>query len=440
MELRPDVDSAANHVIDGDFLVYHGNNETFTITYDPSQYISYDVILQEIRQSFYMYKRTGTLVLISLYALMIMVGLVGNFLVIYVFARNRKMQTVTNSFLVNLAVCDLMVVVICMPFSVATETYTNWIYGDALCKIVNFCQGISLVASVLTLAVISAERFYAIRRPLRARAFMSRKRISSIITTVWFLSGIAVMPLLIVRTTTTDHLLQFDIGSCVEVWKVKGLKHSYNFTLLVLLYICPVVFICVGYLNIGMNLWRTNLRLHASSDAAESENARSNLNGRRRVARMLFVMAILFAISWLPYHVMSILLDFLTLDGNSGQNSLLFKYLHSYSLWMGHANSSLNPICYCIMSSRFKSALRLELHRCCCCCSRHLTMTAESFMAINMSVSLTTSNTTFSSKPSPNFRASYAPVSTGGAPGGLMRNSSISLCRQGAFRQRPEDV
>ena len=387
------------------------------------QYLSHNFILQEIHQSFFMYKHPATLILIMLYVLMFVVGLIGNLLVIYVFARNRKMQTVTNSFLVNLAICDLMVVCICMPFSVAYETYTNWIYGKYICKIVSFCQGISLVASVLTLFVISAERFYAIRRPLRARAFMSKSRSTNIITLVWLISVIVVLPLLFVRTTEIEHILTFDIGSCIEIWRTRELKHTYNFALLVLIYVCPVVFICVGYLKIGMNLWRTNTQLYASSDAAESENARSNLTGRRRVARMLFVMAILFAISWLPYHIMSVLLDFLLIDNSGlGKNSLLFKYLHSYSLLLGQVNSSLNPICYCIMSSRYKSALRLELSRCFCCCAHHFTMTAESFTLMNMSVTLTTNNTTtYLSKPSTNTRSSYDTV------------TSLSLCRQGGF-------
>ena len=411
---------------------YYHLNDSYIDNYHGSEYLSYSVILQEIQQSFYMYKKLPTTILISLYVVMIVIGLIGNFLVIYVFARNRKMQTVTNSFLVNLAVCDLMVVVICMPFSVAYETYTNWIYGKSLCKIVSFCQGLSLVASVITLSVISAERFYAIRRPLRARAFMSRGRIQSIISMVWLISGIAVLPLVFVRTTKTEHILTFNIGSCVEVWGIQSLKHVYNFILLIMLYMCPVVFICVGYLQIGMNLWRTNERLHASTDAAESENARSNLTGRRRVARMLFVMAILFALSWLPYHIMSILLDFLVIEDNgAGSNSLLLKYLHSYSLWMGHANSSINPICYCIMSSRFKSALKHELGRCCCCCCfNHIT--SDSFMSLNMSVTLTTSNTMYGIK-SPANRSSYAPVSTGGS-GHRTRDTTITLCRQGAFR------
>ena len=371
---------------------------------DPSFYYPSDELLKDLHATFFMHKQTETAILIALYSIVFVVGFIGNSLVIYIFTKNRKMRTVTNSFLVNLAVCDLLVVCMCMPFSVAFEIYANWIYGDAMCKIVTFVQGFSVISSILTLTVISAERFYAIRKPIRARAFMSRTRIQTIIAIIWVVSGISVLPTVFVRKEElVQEIFTLQIRQCIELWGVVSLKHLYNFALLLILYMGPVVFICVGYLHIGLNLWRSDSGLHACNSAAESDNARANLSGRRRVARMLFVLAILFALSWLPYHVMSILMDFLS-EADVNKHGRLLRNIHSFALWLGHTNSSINPICYCIMSSSFKSALKMHFRT---CCMRQSQFQRESFMSLSMSVTVSTNN---SSGKHGSSRVVYKPI------------------------------
>ncbi len=377
-----------------------------------------DKMIDEIKNSFFMYKETATIVLVAIYCLTFVMGLIGNVLVIHIFASNRHMRTVTNSFLVNLAVCDLLVVFLCMPFTVAMEVYQNWVYGDAMCKIVNFGQGLAISSSILTLTVISAERFYAIRRPLRARAFMSRTRIQRIAIGIWLLAALAVLPNLLVRQeVVVEELFSVTMKACMESWRTRTLKHAYNFALLFLLYITPVSFICIGYLQIGLNLWRTESILHAGVCAAESENARANLSGRRKVAKMLFVMALLFALSWFPIHIYGILLDFLSEETlrHHGQN---LRYVHSFFLWLGHANSTINPICYCIMSTSFKAAIRFEFRRCwnCAKAARNSRMSFRRSMSLSMGTGSTSNGTAGQRYATPQYRGPggkcYRPLST----------------------------
>ena len=323
-----------------------------------------DGLADTMRKEFFVHNHLLTTILIGIYCVTFLLGLLGNLVIISVFARNRRMRTVTNSFLVNLAICDIMVVCVCMPFSVAFEIYPTWLYGNTLCKLVNFAQGLSVSTSIMTLTVISAERFYAIRRPLRARVFMCRTRIRAIICAIWLLSAFTVVPSLFVRHLQEEEIVPgFTLRICVEEWQTLTLKHTYNFALLFILYLLPVIFICICYRQSVVNLWSVSISLHACASAAESRNARVNLRGRRRVAKMLCVMALLFAVSWLPIHVMGIVLDFLKDDQYVG-NGRMLHVVFSYTLWLGHLNSSLNPVCYVIMSGSFKTAFRIETRRC----------------------------------------------------------------------------
>lgn len=71
---------------------------------------------------------------------------------------------------------------------------------------------------------------------------------------------------------------------------------------------------------------------------------------RRRVAWILLLLAFLFAICWLPYNLMMLLLD--------TNSSITVPELTQYVLFLGHFNSALNPIIYCAMSKNFRRSVR----------------------------------------------------------------------------------
>lgn len=77
----------------------------------------------------------------QMYACIFVIALLGNTLVLYTVASSRKMHTVTNLFIANLAVGDLLIMVFCVPFSVASIIVLQyWPFGEALCVFVNYSQ------------------------------------------------------------------------------------------------------------------------------------------------------------------------------------------------------------------------------------------------------------------------------------------------------------
>ncbi|XP_038077280.1 G-protein coupled receptor 54-like [Patiria miniata] len=73
-----------------------------------------------------------------IFGIITIVGLVGNVCVVVVIARNRSMRTVTNFFIMNNAITDMVFIVICAPITASQFILTDWIYGDFLCKTVAF--------------------------------------------------------------------------------------------------------------------------------------------------------------------------------------------------------------------------------------------------------------------------------------------------------------
>jgi hypothetical protein len=68
------------------------------------------------------------------------VGILGNALVVLVVAKNAHMRTITNMFIVNLAVGDFLVILICLPPSILNDVTKNWWFGPVMCKLIIYVQ------------------------------------------------------------------------------------------------------------------------------------------------------------------------------------------------------------------------------------------------------------------------------------------------------------
>jgi hypothetical protein len=77
---------------------------------------------------------------IIMYAITFVVGLSGNVLVCFAVWRNRSMRTVTNIFIVNLAIADLTVIIICLPPTLLADVTETWYFGFVMCKVALFLQ------------------------------------------------------------------------------------------------------------------------------------------------------------------------------------------------------------------------------------------------------------------------------------------------------------
>ena len=81
-------------------------------------------------------------VIIFIYAIIFLIGLIANIFVIVVIIKCRRMRTLTNRFLLNLAISDLIATLVCLPPNAYHYYDKRWIFGEFLCRFVPFIQGI----------------------------------------------------------------------------------------------------------------------------------------------------------------------------------------------------------------------------------------------------------------------------------------------------------
>ena len=96
---------------------------------------------------------TQDIVTIPIYSLVFVLSVVGNLLVIITLIQNKRMRTVTNVFLLNLSVSDLLLAVFCMPFTIVPVMLKNFIFGPVICVIIRYLQGESTTLILVTCSV-----------------------------------------------------------------------------------------------------------------------------------------------------------------------------------------------------------------------------------------------------------------------------------------------
>jgi hypothetical protein len=95
---------------------------------------------------------------ILVYGLTFVVGLIGNILVVYAVICSRKLRSITASFMISLAVADLLFLVVCVPYNTVEFVKLEFQLGPWMCKLSVFIEHLSAFSSILNLSAISVER------------------------------------------------------------------------------------------------------------------------------------------------------------------------------------------------------------------------------------------------------------------------------------------
>uniref|UniRef100_A0A3B4Y535 Dopamine receptor D2a n=1 Tax=Seriola lalandi dorsalis TaxID=1841481 RepID=A0A3B4Y535_SERLL len=145
-----------------------------------------------------------------LLTLLIFVIVFGNVLVCIAVSREKALQTTTNYLIVSLAVADLLVATLVMPWVVYLEVVGEWRFSKIHCDIFVTLDVMMCTASILNLCAISIDRYTAVAMPMLYNTrYSSRRRVTVMISVVWVLSFAISCPLLfgLNNTATRDESL-----------------------------------------------------------------------------------------------------------------------------------------------------------------------------------------------------------------------------------------
>jgi len=141
------------------------------------------------------------------------------------------------------------------------------------------------------------------------------------------------------------------IPMCIQNWPSQRAKAAYFIGALFLgCYAIPLVLICVCYLHILVKVW--------TRTPPGEKNSSSYIIQRSRVkvVKMIAVVVIVFAFSWLPLYAVNLKM---TVFGTVGSDmQLLSETVIPIAQWLGSSNSGTNPIIYCFFSRKFRCGFK----------------------------------------------------------------------------------
>ncbi|XP_049852940.1 allatostatin-A receptor-like isoform X2 [Schistocerca gregaria] len=130
-------------------------------------------------------QRAVAVVVPLLFGLIVLLGLVGNALVVLVVAANQQMRSTTNLLIINLASADLLFIVFCVPSTATDYLLPFWPFGDAWCKVVQYLIVVTCYASVYTLVLMSFDRYLAVVHPVSSMGLRTQRHALSAIAVTW---------------------------------------------------------------------------------------------------------------------------------------------------------------------------------------------------------------------------------------------------------------
>ncbi|XP_061418595.1 delta-type opioid receptor-like [Lethenteron reissneri] len=280
-------------------------------------------------------------IITALYAVVCVVGLIGNILVMYVILRYTKMKTATNIYIFNLALADALATST-LPFQSADYMLGRWPFGPVLCKVVMSIDYYNMFTSIFTLTMMSVDRYIAVCHPVKALDFRTPTKAKLINVAIWLLSSIIGVPIMIMGTIKPD---QFGYMECLVVFPPPSWfwETLLKICVFIFAFIMPVVIITICY---GLMI----LRLRTVRLFSGSKEKDRNL---RRITRMVLVVVAVFIVCWTPIHLFVIAKALMTIQETP------FVAAAWYScVALGYTNSCLNPVLYAFLDENFKRCFK----------------------------------------------------------------------------------
>ncbi|KAM6113391.1 LOW QUALITY PROTEIN: substance-P receptor-like [Phoenicopterus ruber ruber] len=283
------------------------------------------------------------------YALIVVVSVVGNVVVIWIILAHKRMRTVTNYFLVNLAFAEASMSAFNTVVNFTYAIHNEWYYGLVYCKFHNFFPIAAVFASIYSMTAIALDRYMAIIHPLQPRLSATATKV--VIGIIWLLAFLLAFPqgYYSVMEELPGRLV------CLVEWPEHSSNvygKTYHFCMTILIYFLPLLVIGCAYTVVGITLWASEI------PGDSSDRYHEQVSAKRKVVKMMIIVVCTFALCWLPYHIYFTLQHF-------NPDWYLQKFIQQVYLaimWLAMSSTMYNPIIYCCLNDRwrvgFKHAFR----------------------------------------------------------------------------------
>ncbi|XP_053277354.1 adrenoceptor alpha 1Aa [Pleuronectes platessa] len=300
----------------------------------------------------------------------IVFGIVGNILVILSVVCHRHLRTVTHYFIVNLAVADLLLSSTVLPFSALFEILDRWVFGRVFCNVWAAVDVLCCTASIMSLCVISVDRYIGVSYPLRYPAIMTKRRALLAVMLLWVLSIIiSIGPLFGWKEPAPEDesVCKITEEPAYAIFSAVG---SFYLPLTIILAMYCRVYVVArresqglreGHKTEKSHSERVILRIHRGNTTVSEDEALRNrthfalrllkFSREKKAAKTLGIVVGCFVLCWMPFFLV---LPIGSIFPAYRPSDTVFKI----TFWLGYFNSCINPIIYPCSNQEYKKAFQ----------------------------------------------------------------------------------
>ncbi|XP_029966723.1 trace amine-associated receptor 1-like [Salarias fasciatus] len=259
----------------------------------------------------------------------------GNLLVITSIMYFKQLHTPTNYLILSLAVADLLVGVIVLPFSTILSVSSCWHLTGFLCTIRGMFDVFLCGTSILNLCFISVDRYYAVCQPLTYTAKMSVRVTTVLITVSWAFPALAFV-IFSPRLKQSSGIVKCALFENSRTAIIASGSTSY----------IPAVVISSVYLKILTVALKQARSIQTTMKPGASVSKTEN-----KATKTLAIVVGIYLMCWCPFFL-SVALYPLT------RNTIPIAVIEAFK-WLGWSNSMINPFVYGFFYKWFRSAFKM---------------------------------------------------------------------------------
>ncbi|XP_078029687.1 trace amine-associated receptor 4-like [Epinephelus lanceolatus] len=288
---------------------------------------------------------SGITTVITSYVLCIFFGcssvliMCGNLLVIISIIYFKQLHTPTNYLILSLAVADLLVGVVVLPFSTILAVSSCWHLEGLLCKVRGCFDVFLCSSSIFNLCLISVDRYYAVCQPLRYRTKITVRVIVIMILVSWTISALSGIGL------TIRGLNEEQSNKCVLFQHTSSAALGTFFT-----FYLPSIVLFTIYLKIFMVSQR-QVRSIQNTTCQNTKSEATISKMERKATKTLAIVMGVFLICWNPFFLC---ITFYPLSNYTIPVSVIETFK-----WLGWSNSMLNPFVYGFFYTWFRTSFKM---------------------------------------------------------------------------------
>lgn len=281
-----------------------------------------------------------------LLTIVVIVGVAGNSLVIYVIGSNQRFRTVTNLLLLNLSLADLLFLLVCGTLGVLHRGLGEWLVGDSACRLMQYLLYVTCYVTIYTITAVAVVRYVIVIQERPGVPPVDKRGIACTIGVAWLFLALLNVPIILIHGLFLEPATASYECLVISVQRARELYATF----FVFAYALPLTVIATLYILIVRHIKRreTACSLLQSKRAAMERR-------ERHIVRAAIVVVAVFAVCWLPLHVHLLVAHYGGhMTGVTSRLLLVIWHVLAYS------NSVLNPIIYNLFCHEFRVAtLRL---------------------------------------------------------------------------------